>query len=109
MSAGIERFVPKEHREVKGGYRFRNIIRPAIQATKRYVIIFATDFIIKQSDKSRYYCPDRTGDRNRKVGSDNCSRGIHGECQGVDDRRERGVPARVRKFHPQTEGGEKGS
>lgn len=44
-----------------------------------------------------------------KVGSDNCSRGIHGECQGVDDRRERGVPARVRKFHPQTEGGEKGS
>ena len=31
------------------------------------------------------------------------------ESQGVDDRRERGVPARVRKFHPQTEGGEKGS
>ena len=53
MSAGIERFVPKEHREVKGGYRFRNIIRPAIQATKRYVIIFATDFIIKQYDKRR--------------------------------------------------------
>ena len=35
------------------------------------------------------------------------SRGIHGECQGVDDRRERGVPARVRKFHPQTDRPEK--
>lgn len=66
-------------------------------------------FIIKQSDKSRYYCPDRTGDRNRKVGSDNCSGGIHGECQGVDDCRERGVPARIRKFHHQTKGREKGS